>query len=196
MLGVNFFDREICMKCLVFGFLLAAMSTFVVGSSLSYAQPERIRADDPRVAEFPEFAAIGEMWLVDNLLLSGVGPKEMTNKQANQFCEKLDREKDCLGFCSTGKARIPSMKEWQRIGSAMTIGNQFDPKLIPNMKGREFWSDDLLGNAFDWDYTTFLGSSGKIGRINGHDDYNICAFYGCVPGVNLWVRCVIDLSSR
>ncbi|MEO5969864.1 MAG: IBR domain-containing protein [Bdellovibrionia bacterium] len=110
----------------------------------------RIEANDERIRDFPEFAALGDMYQVGNLLLSGVAPQRMNYAEANRFCRSLDR--GVWNWLGWQGASAPTNDEWRAIGLAMGRGTPagYNSNLIPNMDDRYiyFWSSSPQDNDF------------------------------------------------
>ena len=187
------------MKCLKLEILMAVMCCALYSIDHSFAQPERIetsdsaakaekiQANDSRVKDLPEFAALGDMWLVDGLLISGQAKTLMSHDQATKFCKKLDRKKNWLGFYSSGAAKVPSQKSWQVIAKAMIT----HPDFATHVGDHEFWTSTVVGDdPFDWSYVTFDSGSRIFYEVNSNENYNFCAFYGCIPRPARFVRCI------
>lgn len=136
----------------------------------------RIEANDPRVRDFPEFAALGDMVRVGNLLLSGVAPQRMNYRDANHFCRNLDGGGgDWLGQRQAGRARAPTLAEWRLIRQAIRRGTLagYNPGLIPGMDNGWFWLSSPYGIINAGVFNGSFGWVGWTGRCDRH-----------------WVRCV------
>ena len=126
-----------------------------------------VMEDDPRVSH--AFRRLGNMYQVGGLLWSGVAPSQMIYSDATQYCQDLG-----------GGARLPTEEEWEVLKRAMSPGGQYNPNLLPDMRGKVFWSSSV--NPYDASYALlFYGSDGS-GDSNLRDyDY--------------WVRCVIERTT-
>ncbi len=112
----------------------------------------RVEADDPRVRDFPEFVALGEMFQVGNLILSGRAPQEMNYKKAKAFCRKLDGPRNFLRIRQPGGARTPTAAEWPTIAAIMQVERY-------NGVRRSYWSSSSL-NQEEPGYATIYYTDG------------------------------------
>lgn len=136
----------------------------------------RVEADDPRVRDFPEFVALGEMYEIRelNLILSGRAPQTMNYGNANAFCTNLDGPRNLLRMRQPGGARVPTDNEWRRIGEIMGRGTPrgYNPNLISDMN-HSFWSSSPYGDYSAW---FFNGSFGYVGYVFRDGDNSVrCA---------------------
>ena len=95
------------------------------------ADPIPVDDHDARVT--PEFAALGNMYEMANLIWSGVPARKMPWKEAVGFCKTLGKG-----------SRLPTWSEYYNLTIAMGRPHRYDANLLPDMKKNLFWSSKLL----------------------------------------------------
>jgi hypothetical protein len=135
--------------------------------------------NDQRLAGYPHFVALGNMYEVENLIWSGVA------REGAEFLERARREgggirymnwANAKAFCKRlGKgARLPTQEEYDALGRAMGYPNNYNPDMMADVRQNYFWSSSPIGDRNAW----------RFNGIYGHVD-------SAYRGLNGAVRCVV-----